>query len=77
MGLINELIRPSMVLLTLPATLLTMSLFIFFINALMFWTAVELINGFHVAGFYGPPSLGAILYSIISWVLSSLLLQAK
>lgn len=76
LGLINTLIRPVLVLLTLPATLLTMGLFIFVINALMFWGAAELVNGFHVAGFWSA-FLGAILYSIISWVLSSLLLQEK
>lgn len=76
LGLINALIRPVLILLTLPATLLTLGLFIFVINALMFWAAAELVGGFHVAGFWSA-FFGAILYSIISWVLSSLLLQEK
>ncbi|WP_293777946.1 phage holin family protein [uncultured Oxalicibacterium sp.] len=76
LGLINALIRPILVLLTLPATLLTLGLFIFVINALMFWAASELVSGFHVAGFWSA-FFGAIVYSVISWVLSSLLLQEK
>lgn len=76
LGLINTLIRPVLVLLTLPVTLLTLGLFILVINALMFWAAAQLVDGFHVAGFWSAMG-GAILYSIISWILSALLLQAK
>ncbi len=74
LGLVNTLIRPVLVLLTLPVTLLTLGLFIFVINALMFWGVSQLVGGFHVAGFWSAFG-GAILYSIISWILSSLLLQ--
>ncbi|WP_353152388.1 phage holin family protein [Herminiimonas fonticola] len=74
LGLVNALIRPVLVLLTLPVTLLTLGLFIFVINALMFWGVSQLVGGFHVAGFWSAFG-GAILYSIISWILSSLLLQ--
>ncbi|MDO8305757.1 phage holin family protein [Herminiimonas sp.] len=76
LGLVNTLIRPVLVLLTLPVTLLTLGLFILVINALMFWAAAQLVDGFHVAGFWSAMG-GAILYSIISWILSALLLQAK
>jgi putative membrane protein len=76
LGLINTLIRPILVLLTLPVTFLTLGLFIFVINALLFWLTANLVGGFHVAGFWSAFG-GAILYSIISWVLSSLLLDNK
>jgi putative membrane protein len=76
LGLINTLIRPVLVLLTLPVTVLTLGLFILVINALLFWLAAQLVGGFHVAGFWSAFG-GAILYSIISWILSSLLLDKK
>lgn len=76
LGLVNTLIRPILVLLTLPVTLLTLGLFIFVINGLMFWAVSQLVGGFHVAGFWSAVG-GAILYSIISWILSALLLQEK
>lgn len=74
LGLVNTLIRPVLVLLTLPVTLLSMGLFILVINALLFWTVATLIDGFQVAGFWSA-FLAAILYSIISWALSTLLLK--
>ena len=74
LGLVNVLIRPVLVLLTLPVTLLTLGLFILVINGLLFWAVANFVNGFQVAGFW-PAVGGAILYSIISWILSSLLLK--
>src|SRR5262244_2145429 len=74
LGLINTLIRPLLILLTLPATLLTLGLFIFVINGLLFWAVGSWVEGFHVAGFWAAVG-GAILYSIISWALSVLLLR--
>ena len=76
LGLINTFIRPLLVLLTLPATLLTLGLFIFVINGLLFWLAGSFIEGFHVGGFWSGVG-GAILYSIISWALSALFLRGK
>lgn len=76
LGLINTLIRPVLVLLTLPVTLLTLGLFIFVINGLLFWAVANMIGGFHVAGFWSAVG-GAILYSIISWLLSALILDNK
>ncbi len=73
LGLVNTFIRPVLILLTLPATLLTLGLFIFVINGLLFWFVGSFIQGFHVAGFWSAV-FGAILYSIISWALSALLL---
>src|ERR1700720_3261742 len=76
LGLINTFIRPLLVLLTLPATVLTLGLFIFVINGLLFWLVGSFVQGFHVAGFWSAVG-GAILYSIISWALSALLLPGK
>ena len=76
LGLINTLIRPLLVLLTLPVTLLTLGLFIFVINGLLFWLVGSFVRGFTVDGFWAGV-LGAIVYSIISWVLSSLILKRK
>jgi putative membrane protein len=72
LGLINTLIRPLLILLTLPVTLLTVGLFIFVINGLMFWWVGSFVDGFHVSGFWSG-FFGAIIYSIISWLLSALL----
>ena len=74
LGLLNTLIRPIFVILTLPVTVLTLGLFIFVINALLFWLVADLVSGFHVDGFWSAMG-GAILYSLISWGLSSLILS--
>src|SRR6476469_10674597 len=76
LGLINALIRPVLVLLTLPVTLLTLGLFIFVINGLLFWFVGSFIHGFTVDGFWAGV-FGAIVYSLISWALSSLILSRK
>lgn len=74
LGLVNTLIRPLLVVLTLPVTLLSMGLFILVLNALLFWGVAHVIEGFHVAGFWSA-FLAAILYSVISWALSTLILK--
>ena len=76
LGLVNAIVRPLLLLLTLPVTLLTLGLFIFVINGLMFWLAGSLIEGFGVGGFW-PAVLGSLLYSVISWALASLLTSGK
>ena len=76
LGLVNAVLRPLLLLLTLPVTLLTLGLFIFVINGLMFWLAGSLIEGFAVDGFW-PAVLGSLLYSVISWALASLLASGK
>ena len=76
LGLINTLIRPLFVLLTLPVTIMTLGLFLFVINGLLFWAVGSFVPGFHVAGFWAGV-FGAIIYSIISWALSALLLPKK
>src|SRR3954463_2567716 len=74
LGLVNAVIRPILILLTLPATILTLGLFIFIINGLLFWFVGSFIQGFVVAGFWWGV-LGAIVYSAISWLLASLVLK--
>ncbi|MDE2398877.1 MAG: phage holin family protein, partial [Burkholderiales bacterium] len=70
LGLLNTLVRPLLVLLTLPVTLLTLGLFLFVINALMFWTAGSVLAGFHVAGF-GAALIGSLLYSACGMVIDT------
>ncbi len=71
LGLINTLIRPLLILLTLPVTVLSLGLFILVINGLLFWFAGSVLRGFEVSGFW-VGMMGALLYSIISYVLSLL-----
>lgn len=69
LGLFNTLVRPLLVLLTLPVTLLTLGLFLFVINALMFWAAASVLGeGFNVAGF-GAALIGSIIYSLAGMVI--------
>jgi putative membrane protein len=70
-GLLNVFLRPIIVLLTLPVTLLTLGLFTFVINGLMFYLAANLVSGFHVTGF-GAAFIAALLFSLISSVLNML-----
>ena len=63
-GLFNMVLRPVLVVLTLPVTLITLGLFLFVINALLFWTAASLLDGFHVNGF-GAALLGSLIYSAL------------
>lgn len=71
LGLINALLKPILIILTLPVTILTLGLFILVINALLFQLAAHLLKGFEVSGFWAA-FFGSILYSLISWVLSAL-----
>ncbi|MBW2038035.1 MAG: phage holin family protein [Deltaproteobacteria bacterium] len=71
LGIVNAVIRPILVFLTLPLTVLTLGLFLLVINGLMLWLVAALVPGFHVNGFWGAV-FGSILISIVSWVLSSL-----
>ena len=71
LGLVNTLIRPLLVLLTLPVTVLTLGLFVFVINGLLFWFVASFVEGFRVAGFWSA-FFGAIVYALISWAASTL-----
>ena len=68
LGLFNTLVRPLLVLLTLPVTLITLGLFLFVINALMFWAAASVLEGFNVAGF-GSALIGSLIYSVCGMVI--------
>lgn len=72
LGLINALIRPVLLLLTLPINILTLGLFTLVLNALMFWLASSVVKGFFVAGFW-PAFWGALVMWLFSWVINSLL----
>jgi putative membrane protein len=76
LGLVNTIIRPILVILTLPVTILTLGLFIFVINGLLFWLVGSFIQGFTVHGFWAG-FFGAIVYSLVSWLLSALILPDK
>ena len=67
LGLVNALVRPILLILTLPITLLTLGLFILVLNACCFWLVAAFVPGFHVAGFW-PALGGAMLVSVVSWV---------
>ena len=72
LGLINALIRPIILLLTLPVNILTLGLFTLIINALMFWLASTIVKGFYVAGFW-PAFWGALIMIIVSWLIDAML----
>lgn len=75
-GLVNMLIRPILVLLTLPITILTLGLFIFVINGLLFYLVGSWLQGFEV-GSLTAGIIGALVYSVLSWLLSALLIDNK
>jgi putative membrane protein len=71
-GLLNMFVRPVLVVLTLPVTIVTLGLFLFVINALLFWAASGLLSGFHVNGFLAA-LIGSLLYSILGLIIESAL----
>lgn len=74
LGLVNAVVRPVLVLLTLPVTILTLGLFIFVLNGFLFWMVASWLEGFNVGGFWAGV-LGAIVFSLVSWALSALVLR--
>jgi putative membrane protein len=72
LGLINAVVRPVLVVLTFPITLLTLGLFLLVLNAFCLWLVSVLVSGFHVAGFW-PAFWGALLVSLVSWILTALI----
>ena len=69
-GLLNTLVRPLLVLLTLPVTLVTLGLFLFVINALMFWAAAHVLEGLEVLGFWSALG-GSLIYSLCGLVIDA------
>ena len=71
-GLFNAVLRPVLVVLTLPVTIVTIGLFLFVINALMFWAAAGVLDGFHVTDFWAA-LIGSLIYSVLGLVIESAL----
>ncbi|PBI83812.1 Membrane protein of unknown function [Variovorax boronicumulans] len=71
-GLLNMVVRPVLVILTLPVTIVTLGLFLFVINALLFWAASGLLGGFHVNGFFAA-LVGSLIYSLLGLLIESAL----
>lgn len=71
-GLLNVVLRPVLVLLTLPVTIVTLGLFLFVINALMFWAAATVLSGFQVNGFVAA-LVGSLIYSLLGMLIESAL----
>lgn len=74
LGLVNALIKPILVILTLPVTVVTLGLFLLVLNGLLFWGVASVLPGFHVDGFWWGVG-GALLYSVLTWAFSTLLPQ--
>ena len=72
LGLVNALIRPIVIFLTLPINILTLGLFTFVINAFMFWFVSTVVKGFEIDGFV-PAAIGAVLLTLVSWIVGSFL----
>jgi putative membrane protein len=69
LGLVNAIVRPILLVLTLPLTLVTLGLFLFVLNALCLWLTSAVVPGFDVRGFW-PAFWGALLVSALSWVVN-------
>jgi putative membrane protein len=69
-GLLNTFVKPLLVILTLPVTVITVGLFLFVINALMFWAAASLLDGFNVTGFKAA-LVGSVIYSVLSYLINT------
>jgi putative membrane protein len=74
LGLLNAIVRPILMVLTLPITVITLGLFLLVINGLMFWLASRMLDGFHVSSF-GWAIVAAIVYSLITWAVNAVLLR--
>jgi len=76
LGLVNAIIRPVLILLTLPFTILTLGLFIFVVNTICLALAAWLVPGFSISGF-GAAFVGALVITLVSWLLSGLLIDKR
>jgi len=71
LGLVNAVVRPVLLILTLPITLVTLGLFLLVLNGLCFWLVASVVKGFHVDGFWAA-LLGALVVSVASWIVTLL-----
>jgi len=76
LGLVNAVIRPVLLLLTLPINVLTLGLFTFVINALMLWFVASFVEGFAVVGF-SAALWGAVVLWLVGWVASAVFADSK
>jgi putative membrane protein len=74
LGLVNAIVRPLLIVLTLPFTLLTLGLFIFIVNAICLGIVAWLVPGFSITGFWAA-LFGALVISIVSWLLNGILFE--
>ncbi|MBI4587779.1 MAG: phage holin family protein [Candidatus Rokubacteria bacterium] len=72
LGLVNAVVRPILLVLTLPLTLMTLGLFLFVLNGLCLWLTALLVKGFEVHGFWAAV-FGALIVSVVSWLLTAFL----
>jgi len=72
LALVNAVVRPVLIILTLPITILTLGLFLLVLNGLCFWLASAVVKGFLVAGFWSA-FFGALIVSIVSWIATTLI----
>jgi putative membrane protein len=72
LGIVNSLVKPILVIFTLPLTILTLGLFLLVVNAIAFGLVGYLTPGFHVNGFF-PAVIGSIVLSLVSWFINSLM----
>jgi len=71
LGILNVLVRPLLVALTLPITILTLGLFLLVLNGFLFYFVGTIVKGFEVTGFM-PAILGACIVSLVSWGIQKL-----
>src|SRR5262245_61132854 len=71
LGLVNAIVRPVLLILTFPITLVTLGLFLFVLNGLCLWLVASLVRGFYVSGFWAA-ILGALVVSVVSWIVTLL-----
>jgi putative membrane protein len=76
LGFVNALVKPILILLTLPFTLVTLGFFLFVVNAICFGLTAALVPGFDLSGF-SAAFFGALVVTLVSWVVSALIADAQ
>lgn len=76
LGLVNAIIRPILVILSIPITILTLGVFPLIINAILFWFISTIVQGFGVDGFV-PAFIGALSLTLVSWFTSQIFKKNK
>ena len=72
LGLVSAVVRPVLIILTLPITLITLGLFLLVLNGFCFWLVASIVKGFSVSGFWSA-FLGALIVSVVSWTMTALI----